>query len=73
MMVLLVLIFIMYYGGNKPNLRTNINLCSCLTLFYCLQCWTSDKIEYELDMVESAVKSLRSLGSLIPAKERHER
>ncbi|THG21553.1 hypothetical protein TEA_010922 [Camellia sinensis var. sinensis] len=33
-------------------------------------CWTNGRIEYEMDMVESAVKSLRSL---MPAKERHER
>ncbi|XP_057508392.1 valine--tRNA ligase, mitochondrial 1-like [Actinidia eriantha] len=38
-----------------------------------VECWTNDRIEYEMDMVESAVKSLRSLRSLMPAKERHER
>ncbi|CAL5323136.1 unnamed protein product [Camellia sinensis] len=35
-----------------------------------VECWTNGRIEYEMDMVESAVKSLRSL---MPAKERHER
>ncbi|PSS33118.1 Valine--tRNA ligase, partial [Actinidia chinensis var. chinensis] len=38
-----------------------------------VECWTNDRIEYEMDMVESAVRSLRSLRSLMPAKERHER
>ncbi|CAL5371727.1 unnamed protein product [Camellia sinensis] len=37
-----------------------------------LSCWTNEKVEYEMDMVESAVKSLRSLRALMPAKERHE-
>ncbi|KAL7183872.1 hypothetical protein ACSBR2_026113 [Camellia fascicularis] len=38
-----------------------------------VECWTNEKVEYEMDMVESAVKSLRSLRALMPAKERHER
>ncbi|CAL5421785.1 unnamed protein product [Camellia sinensis] len=38
-----------------------------------LSCWTNEKVEYEMDMIESAVKSLRSLRALMPAKERHER
>ncbi|KAA8533887.1 hypothetical protein F0562_031404 [Nyssa sinensis] len=38
-----------------------------------IECWTNENVEYEMDMVESAVKSLRSLRSLMPAKERHER
>ncbi|KAG5558497.1 hypothetical protein RHGRI_008438 [Rhododendron griersonianum] len=38
-----------------------------------VECWTNDRVESEMDMVESAVKSLRSLRSLMPAKERHER
>ncbi|CAL5392091.1 unnamed protein product [Camellia sinensis] len=37
-----------------------------------LSCWTNEKVAYEMDMVESAVKSLRSLKALMPAKERHE-
>ncbi|CAL5362932.1 unnamed protein product [Camellia sinensis] len=37
-----------------------------------LSCWTNEKVEYEMDMIESAVKSLRSLRALMPAKERHE-
>ncbi|XP_059629353.1 valine--tRNA ligase, mitochondrial 1 isoform X2 [Cornus florida] len=35
--------------------------------------WTNEQVEYEMDLVESAVKSLRSLRSLMPPKERHER
>ncbi|KAM7474595.1 hypothetical protein LguiB_021838 [Lonicera macranthoides] len=38
-----------------------------------VEAWTSEKVEYEMDMVESAVKSLRSLRASLPAKERHER
>ncbi|KAL7003273.1 Valine--tRNA ligase, mitochondrial 1 [Sarracenia purpurea var. burkii] len=38
-----------------------------------VECWTNDRLEYEMDVVESVVKSLRSLRSLMPAKERHER
>ncbi|CAL5328132.1 unnamed protein product [Camellia sinensis] len=38
-----------------------------------LSCWTNEKVEYEMNMIESAVKSLRSLRALMPAKERHER
>ncbi|KAA8528160.1 hypothetical protein F0562_035589 [Nyssa sinensis] len=38
-----------------------------------IEYWTNEKVEYEMDVVESAVKSLRSLRSLMPAKERHER
>lgn len=38
-----------------------------------VQCWTNERVEYEMDLVESTVKSLRSLRSLMPAKERHER
>ncbi|CAL5388776.1 unnamed protein product [Camellia sinensis] len=37
-----------------------------------LSCWANEKVEYEMDMVESAVKSLKSLRALMPAKERHE-
>ncbi|CAL5392154.1 unnamed protein product [Camellia sinensis] len=36
-------------------------------------CWTNEKVEYEMNMIELAVKSLRSLRALMPAKERHER
>ncbi|KAI7995277.1 Nascent polypeptide-associated complex subunit beta [Camellia lanceoleosa] len=32
-------------------------------------CWTNEKVEYEMDMVESAVKSLRSLSMLMPQKK----
>ncbi|XP_058071798.1 valine--tRNA ligase, mitochondrial 1 isoform X1 [Magnolia sinica] len=35
--------------------------------------WINERIEYEMDLVESAVKSLRSLRSLLPPNERHER
>ncbi|XAR47991.1 Valine--tRNA ligase [Bertholletia excelsa] len=38
-----------------------------------VECWANDRIEYEMQMVESAVKELRSLRSSLPAKERHER
>ncbi|XP_034710261.1 valine--tRNA ligase, mitochondrial 1 isoform X2 [Vitis riparia] len=38
-----------------------------------VQHWTNERVEYEMDLVESTVKSLRSLRSLMPAKERHER
>ncbi|KAI7983124.1 Mitochondrial proton/calcium exchanger protein [Camellia lanceoleosa] len=44
-----------------------------ITILMLLPCWTTEKVEYEMDMVESAVKSLRSLRALMPAKERHER
>ncbi|GAB2242518.1 hypothetical protein Droror1_Dr00019293 [Drosera rotundifolia] len=35
--------------------------------------WTNDKVEQDMDLIESAVKALRYLRSLMPAKERHER
>lgn len=38
-----------------------------------VQSWTNERVESEMDVVESAVKSLRSLRSSMPAKERHER
>jgi valyl-tRNA synthetase len=38
-----------------------------------VECWKNDTLEREMDMVESAVKSLRSLRSLMPAQERNER
>ena len=44
------------------------------TSIYChLQSWTNATVEYEMDMVESAVKSLRSIKANLPAKERNER
>ncbi|XXG89905.1 hypothetical protein AAC387_Pa12g1796 [Persea americana] len=35
--------------------------------------WTNERIEEEMDLIESAVKSLRSLRPLLPPNERHER
>ncbi|OVA16157.1 Aminoacyl-tRNA synthetase [Macleaya cordata] len=35
--------------------------------------WTNEVIEYEMDLVESTVKSLRSLRSQLSPNERHER
>ncbi|KAL2514378.1 Valine--tRNA ligase [Forsythia ovata] len=38
-----------------------------------VECWTNDNVELEMDMIESVVKSLRSLRSTLAPKERHER
>jgi valyl-tRNA synthetase len=38
-----------------------------------VESWTNERVESEMEMVESAVKSLRSLRASLPAKERHER
>lgn len=38
-----------------------------------VQSWTNECVEREMKLIESAVKSLRSLKSLLPAKERLER
>ncbi|KVI04024.1 Aminoacyl-tRNA synthetase, class 1a, anticodon-binding [Cynara cardunculus var. scolymus] len=38
-----------------------------------VECWTNERVEYEMGMVESAVKSLRSIKANLPAKERNER
>ncbi|XP_022882885.1 valine--tRNA ligase, mitochondrial 1-like isoform X2 [Olea europaea var. sylvestris] len=38
-----------------------------------VECWTNDSVEMEMDMIESVVKSLRSLRSTLAPKERHER
>ncbi|CAO2829524.1 unnamed protein product [Amaranthus hypochondriacus] len=38
-----------------------------------VQSWTNESVEQQMELVESAVKSLRSLKSLLPAKERNER
>ncbi|GAB2286532.1 Valine--tRNA ligase, mitochondrial 1, partial [Dionaea muscipula] len=35
--------------------------------------WANEKVEQEMELIESTVKALRSLRSLMPAKERHER
>lgn len=37
------------------------------------QSWTNDDVELEMDMVESVVRSLRSLRSQLAPNERHER
>lgn len=38
-----------------------------------VQSWTNERVEHEMELIESAVKSLRSLKALLPAKERFER
>ncbi|KAL9243450.1 hypothetical protein vseg_017336 [Gypsophila vaccaria] len=38
-----------------------------------VQSWTNEGVEREMELIEAAVKSLRSLKSLLPPKERHER
>lgn len=38
-----------------------------------VECWTSERVELEMDLVESTVKSLRSLRSEVLAKRRNER
>ncbi|GER47214.1 valine--tRNA ligase [Striga asiatica] len=38
-----------------------------------MQSWTNDEVELEMDMIESVVKSLRSLRSQLAPNERHER
>ncbi|GMH26346.1 hypothetical protein Nepgr_028189 [Nepenthes gracilis] len=38
-----------------------------------VQSWMNDEVERVMDLIESTVKALRSLRSLMPAKERHER
>ncbi|KAK6126186.1 hypothetical protein DH2020_040067 [Rehmannia glutinosa] len=38
-----------------------------------VECWTNDDVESEMDMIESVVKSLRSLRSQLAPNERHER
>ncbi|XP_021752900.1 valine--tRNA ligase, mitochondrial 1-like [Chenopodium quinoa] len=38
-----------------------------------IQSWTNESVEQEMELTESVVKSLRSLKSLLPAKERHEK
>lgn len=35
--------------------------------------WTNEQVEHEMDLVESAVKSIRSLRSSLPANQRNER
>ncbi|CAK9165068.1 unnamed protein product [Ilex paraguariensis] len=35
--------------------------------------WTNERVEREMDLVDSAVKSLRSFRDLLPAKEKNER
>ncbi|XP_052186097.1 valine--tRNA ligase, mitochondrial 1 [Diospyros lotus] len=50
--------------------KESIMICKYPTV---VEAWTNERVEYEMDIVESAVKSLRSLRSLMPPKERHER
>ncbi|KAI3474661.1 hypothetical protein Pfo_029846 [Paulownia fortunei] len=38
-----------------------------------VECWTNDDVELEMDMIESVVKSLRSLRSQLAPNERYER
>lgn len=38
-----------------------------------LQHWTNEKVENEMNLVESVVKSYRSLRAEMPANERNER
>ncbi|KAG8374248.1 hypothetical protein BUALT_Bualt11G0111500 [Buddleja alternifolia] len=38
-----------------------------------VESWTNDDVELEMDMIESVVKSLRSLRSQLASNERHER
>uniref|UniRef100_A0A803LJG7 valine--tRNA ligase n=1 Tax=Chenopodium quinoa TaxID=63459 RepID=A0A803LJG7_CHEQI len=38
-----------------------------------IQSWTNESVERDMELIESAVKSLRGLKSLLPAKERHEK
>ncbi|CAA2934126.1 valine--tRNA ligase, mitochondrial 1-like isoform X2 [Olea europaea subsp. europaea] len=38
-----------------------------------VECWTNDNVELKMDMIESVVKSLRSLRPTLEPKERHER
>ncbi|XP_027069479.2 valine--tRNA ligase, mitochondrial 1-like isoform X1 [Coffea arabica] len=38
-----------------------------------VEVWNNDTVESEMDLVEAVVKSLRSIRSLLPANERHER
>ncbi|KAK3034819.1 hypothetical protein RJ639_033724 [Escallonia herrerae] len=38
-----------------------------------VECWSNERVENDMDTVESAVKSLRSLRESLPANERHER
>ncbi|KAL8036187.1 hypothetical protein ABFS82_12G140100 [Erythranthe guttata] len=38
-----------------------------------VECWTDDGVESEMEMIESVVKSLRSLRSQLAPNERHER
>ncbi|KAI3496387.1 hypothetical protein L1887_38748 [Cichorium endivia] len=38
-----------------------------------VESWTNEKIEYEMEVVESAVKSLRSIRANLPAQERNEK
>ncbi|KAL6496268.1 Valine--tRNA ligase, mitochondrial 1 [Orobanche gracilis] len=38
-----------------------------------VECWTDDDVESEMDMIESVVKSLRSLRSQLAPNERHQR
>ncbi|KAL2937552.1 Valine--tRNA ligase mitochondrial 1 [Bienertia sinuspersici] len=38
-----------------------------------IQSWTNEIVEHDMELIESAVKSLRSLKSLLPAKERYEK
>ncbi|KAK4481062.1 hypothetical protein RD792_011932 [Penstemon davidsonii] len=38
-----------------------------------VECWINDDVELEMDMIESVVKSLRSLRAQLAPNERHER
>ncbi|KAH9618500.1 hypothetical protein KSS87_013101 [Heliosperma pusillum] len=38
-----------------------------------IKSWTNESVEREMELIEAAVKSLRSLKSLLPPKERNER
>nr|KAJ0195012.1 hypothetical protein LSAT_V11C700366640 [Lactuca sativa] len=38
-----------------------------------VESWRNEKVEYEMEVVESAVKSLRSIRANMPAQERNER
>ena len=44
-----------------------------MTFFLPLQSWTNERVEYEMDLVESTVRSLRSLRAELLAKQKNER
>ena len=60
---------------NKKFVQVQLyfSFCAMAVIFFPLQSWTNERVEYEMDLVESTVRSLRSLRAELLAKQKNER